>query len=91
MRDIHLEDSLKLSLLRFSKSEELKFVVKFEKIVGMLNKISEFEIKDVIQKKTCDFSDLRNDEVLPSLTIESIKNFSNVFVDGYFSSPKVLE
>ncbi|AHH13844.1 Asp-tRNA(Asn)/Glu-tRNA(Gln) amidotransferase subunit GatC [Borrelia nietonii YOR] len=91
MRDIHLEDSLKLSLLKFSKSEELEFAIKFEKIVGMLNKISEFEIKDGIQKKTCNFSDLRNDEILPSLTIESIKNFSNVFVDGYFSSPKIFE
>ncbi|AHH10512.1 Asp-tRNA(Asn)/Glu-tRNA(Gln) amidotransferase subunit GatC [Borrelia coriaceae] len=91
MRDIHLEDSLKLSLLRLSKSEEVKFAMKFEQIIGMLNKISEFEIKDGIQKKTCTISDLRNDEILPSLTIETIKEFSNVFVDGYFASPKVLE
>ncbi|AHH03319.1 Glutamyl-tRNA(Gln) amidotransferase subunit C [Borrelia nietonii YOR] len=55
MRDIHLEDSLKLSLLKFSKSEELEFAIKFEKIVGMLNKISEFEIKDGIQKKHATF------------------------------------
>lgn len=91
IRDICLEDSLKLSLLRLSKNEEQEFAIKFEKIIGMLNKISEFEIKDGIQKEACNFSVLRDDEILPSLAIESIKNFSNVFVDGYFSSPKVFE
>ncbi|AHH08311.1 Asp-tRNA(Asn)/Glu-tRNA(Gln) amidotransferase subunit GatC [Borrelia anserina] len=91
MIDIHLEDSLKLSLLRLGNSEKQKFVMKFEKIIDMLNKIAEFKVKDGFQRKTCKLSTLRNDEILPSLTIESIKNFSDVFVDGYFSSPRVLD
>ncbi|WP_024653925.1 Asp-tRNA(Asn)/Glu-tRNA(Gln) amidotransferase subunit GatC [Borrelia persica] len=91
MEDIHLENSLKLSLLKLSDDEKQQFIMKFEQVVCMLDKISAFEIKDGFHKTICDLSDLRDDEVLPSLTIESIKNFSNVFVDGYFSSPKVLE
>ncbi|AHH05071.1 Aspartyl/glutamyl-tRNA(Asn/Gln) amidotransferase subunit C [Borrelia miyamotoi] len=91
MEDIHLENSLKLSLLRLSEKEEQKFVEKFEKIIGMLNKISQIEVRDDVQKKTGVITDCRNDEILSSLSIESIKSFSNVFVDGYFSSPKVLE
>ncbi|ACH93294.1 Asp-tRNA(Asn)/Glu-tRNA(Gln) amidotransferase subunit GatC [Borrelia duttonii] len=91
MKNIHLENSLKLSLLKLSEDEKQQFVMKFEKIVYMLDKISEFKIKDGFHKAVCNFSDLRDDEILPSLTIESIKNFSNVFVDGYFLSPKVLE
>ncbi|WKC57906.1 Asp-tRNA(Asn)/Glu-tRNA(Gln) amidotransferase subunit GatC [Borrelia sp. P9F1] len=91
MKDIHLENSLKLSLLILSEDEEQKFVEKFEKVVGMLNKISEFDVEDDFEQKVCELSDLREDEILPSLRIESIKNFSNSFLDGYFPSPRVLE
>ncbi|UER67524.1 Asp-tRNA(Asn)/Glu-tRNA(Gln) amidotransferase subunit GatC [Borrelia sp. BU AG58] len=91
MRDIHLENSLKLSLLSLDGDEEQKFVEKFEKVVGMLNKISEFDVGDDFKQRACALSDLREDEVLPSLKIESIKKFSNLFLDGYFPSPKVLE
>ncbi|AYE36221.1 Asp-tRNA(Asn)/Glu-tRNA(Gln) amidotransferase subunit GatC [Borrelia turcica IST7] len=91
MKDIHLENSLKLSLLSLSKDEEQKFVERFENVISMLNKISEFDVRDDFKQKTCELSNLRDDEVLDSLTIESIKNFSNLFLDGYFPSPKVLE
>ncbi|AGT27334.1 Asp-tRNA(Asn)/Glu-tRNA(Gln) amidotransferase subunit GatC [Borrelia miyamotoi] len=91
MKDIHLENSLKLSLLRLSEKEEQKFFEKFEKIIGMLDKISKLEVRDDIQKKTVVITDCRNDEISSSLSIESIKSFSNMFVDGYFSSPKVIE
>ncbi|UGQ16031.1 MULTISPECIES: Asp-tRNA(Asn)/Glu-tRNA(Gln) amidotransferase subunit GatC [unclassified Borrelia] len=91
MKDIHLENSLKLSLLSLSENEEQKFVEKFEKVIGMLNRISGFDVGDDFKQKICELSDLREDEVLPSLKIESIKNFSNLFLDGYFPSPKVLE
>ncbi|QFP41984.1 Asp-tRNA(Asn)/Glu-tRNA(Gln) amidotransferase subunit GatC [Borrelia miyamotoi] len=91
MKDIHLKNSLKLSLLRLSEKEEQKFVEKFEKIIGMLDKISQLDVRDDVQKKTSVITDCRNDKISSSLSIESIKSFSNVFVDGYFSSPKVLE
>ncbi|WP_445435929.1 Asp-tRNA(Asn)/Glu-tRNA(Gln) amidotransferase subunit GatC [Candidatus Borreliella tachyglossi] len=91
MKDIHLENSLKLSLLSLSESEEQKFVEKFRKTIEMLNRISELDVGNDLQEKTCQMSDLRNDESVPSLTIESIKKFSNLFLDGYFPSPKVLE
>ncbi|BCR20950.1 Asp-tRNA(Asn)/Glu-tRNA(Gln) amidotransferase subunit GatC [Borrelia miyamotoi] len=91
MKNIHLENSLKLSLLRLSEKEEQKFVEKFEKIISMLDKISQLEVRDSVQKKTGVITDCRDDEISSSLSIESIKSFSNVFVDGYFSSPKVIE
>ncbi|QMU99133.1 Asp-tRNA(Asn)/Glu-tRNA(Gln) amidotransferase subunit GatC [Borrelia sp. A-FGy1] len=91
MKDIHLENSLKLSLLSLSKDEEQKFVEKFEKVIDMLNKISEFDLIDDFKQKACDLSNLRDDKELASLTIESIKKFSNLFLDGYFPSPRVLE
>ncbi|BCR21777.1 Asp-tRNA(Asn)/Glu-tRNA(Gln) amidotransferase subunit GatC [Borrelia sp. HM] len=90
MKDLHLESSLKLSLLRLSEKEEQEFVTKFQKVIDMLDKISQFDVSNDFEKKTCSLTDCRDDEVSSSLTIESIKKFSNMFVDGYFSSPKVL-
>ena len=91
MKDLHLENSLKLSLLRLSEKEEQEFVTKFQKVIDMLDQISQVDISNDFEKKTCVLTQCRDDEISSSLTIESIKKFSNVFVDGYFSSPKVFK
>ncbi|ADQ29253.1 Asp-tRNA(Asn)/Glu-tRNA(Gln) amidotransferase subunit GatC [Borreliella burgdorferi] len=91
MKDIHLKNSLKLSLVTLSRESEDKFVSKFEKVIKLVNKISNFEVQINFNANKKKISTLREDEVKFSLSIESIKKLSNSFLDGYFSSPKILE
>ncbi|MCD2371505.1 Asp-tRNA(Asn)/Glu-tRNA(Gln) amidotransferase subunit GatC, partial [Borreliella burgdorferi] len=53
--------------------------------------ISNFEVQINFNANKKKISTLREDEVKFSLSIESIKKLSNSFLDGYFSSPKILE
>ncbi|PRR00047.1 Asp-tRNA(Asn)/Glu-tRNA(Gln) amidotransferase subunit GatC [Borreliella burgdorferi] len=91
MKDIHLKNSLKLSLVTLSRESEDKFISKFEKVIKLVNKISNFEVQINFNANKKKISTLREDEVEFSLSIESIKKLSNSFLDGYFSSPKILE
>ncbi|WP_215539288.1 Asp-tRNA(Asn)/Glu-tRNA(Gln) amidotransferase subunit GatC [Borreliella bavariensis] len=91
MKDIHLENSLKLSLVTLSRDSEDKFISKFEKVIKLVNEISNFEVKINFNANKKKISKLREDKVRCSLSIESIKKLSNSFLDGYFSSPKILE
>ncbi|WKC85267.1 Asp-tRNA(Asn)/Glu-tRNA(Gln) amidotransferase subunit GatC [Borreliella lusitaniae] len=91
MKDIHLENSLKLSLVKLSKESEDKFISKFEKVIRLVNEISNFEAQINFDSNKKKISTLREDKVRFSLSIESIKKLSNSFLDGYFSSPKILE
>ncbi|EOA80149.1 Asp-tRNA(Asn)/Glu-tRNA(Gln) amidotransferase subunit GatC [Borreliella burgdorferi] len=91
MKDIHLKNSLKLSLVTLSRESEGKFVSKFEKVIKLVNEISNFEVQINFNANKKKISTLREDEVKFSLSIESIKKLSNSFLDGYFSSPKILE
>ncbi len=45
MKDIHLKNSLKLSLVTLSRESEDKFISKFEKVIKLVNKISNFEVQ----------------------------------------------
>lgn len=91
MQDIHLENSLKLSLVTLSIESEDKFISKFEKVIKLVNEISNFEVQVNFDANKKKISTLREDEVIFSLSIESIKKLSNSFLDGYFTSPKILE
>lgn len=91
MKDIHLENSLKLSLVTLSRDSEDKFISKFEKVIKLVNEVSNFEVKINFNANKKKISTLREDKVRCSLSIESIKKLSNSFLDGYFSSPKILE
>nr|WP_044051970.1 Asp-tRNA(Asn)/Glu-tRNA(Gln) amidotransferase subunit GatC [Borreliella afzelii] len=91
MQDIHLENSLKLSLVRLGRESEDKFISKFEKVIKLVNEISNFEVQINFDANKKKISTLREDKVRFSLSIESIKKLSNSFLDGYFSSPKILE
>ncbi|AJA90167.1 glutamyl-tRNA amidotransferase [Borreliella chilensis] len=91
MEDIHLENSLKLSLVTLSKEGENKFISKFEKVIRLVNGISNFEVQVNFNANKRNISTLREDKVTFSLPIGSIKKLSNSFLDGYFSSPKILE
>ncbi|MCD2332192.1 Asp-tRNA(Asn)/Glu-tRNA(Gln) amidotransferase subunit GatC [Borreliella americana] len=91
MKDIHLKNSLKLSLVTLSRESEDKFVSKFEKVIKLVNEISNFEVQINFNANKKKISTLREDEVKFSLSIESIKKLSNSVLDGYFSSPKILE
>ncbi|MBB6213030.1 Asp-tRNA(Asn)/Glu-tRNA(Gln) amidotransferase subunit GatC [Borreliella californiensis] len=91
MKDIHLANSLKLSLVTLSKESEDKFISKFEKVIRLVNEIANFEVQINFDANKKKISTLREDKVRFSLPIESIKKFSNSFLDGYFSSPKILE
>ncbi|WP_324280567.1 Asp-tRNA(Asn)/Glu-tRNA(Gln) amidotransferase subunit GatC [Borreliella garinii] len=104
MEDIHLENSLKLSLVTLNRDSEDKFISKFEKVIKLVNEISNFEkviklvneisnfeVKINFNANKKNISTLRKDKVRCSLSIESIKKLSNSFLDGYFSSPKILE
>ncbi|WKC75159.1 Asp-tRNA(Asn)/Glu-tRNA(Gln) amidotransferase subunit GatC [Borreliella yangtzensis] len=91
MQDIHLENSLKLSLVTLSIESGDKFISKFEKVIKLVNKISNFEVQVNFDANKKKISTLREDEVIFSLPIESIKKLSNSFLDGYFTSPKILE
>ncbi|QFI14471.1 Asp-tRNA(Asn)/Glu-tRNA(Gln) amidotransferase subunit GatC [Borrelia sp. CA_690] len=91
MKDIHLENSLKLSLVRLSRESEDKFISKLEKVIKLVNEIANFEVQINFDANKKKISTLREDKVRSSLSIESIKKLSNSFLDGYFSSPKVLE
>ncbi|AAC66714.1 glutamyl-tRNA(Gln) amidotransferase subunit C [Borreliella burgdorferi] len=91
MKDIHLKNSLKLSLVTLSRESEDKFISKFEKVIKLVNKISNFEVQINFNANKKKISTLREDKVEFSLSIEAIKKLSNSFLDGYFSSPKILE
>ncbi|WP_215537108.1 Asp-tRNA(Asn)/Glu-tRNA(Gln) amidotransferase subunit GatC [Borreliella bavariensis] len=91
MKDIHLENSLKLSLVTLSRDSEDKFISKFEKVIKLVNEVLNFEVKISFNANKKKISTLREDKVRCSLSIESIKKLSNSFLDGYFSSPKILE
>ncbi|KEO62304.1 Asp-tRNA(Asn)/Glu-tRNA(Gln) amidotransferase subunit GatC [Borreliella garinii] len=91
MKDIHLENSLKLSLVTLNRDSEDKFISKFEKVIKLVNEISNFEVKINFNANKKNIFTLREDKVRCSLSIESIKKLSNSFLDGYFSSPKILE
>ncbi|MBB6042905.1 Asp-tRNA(Asn)/Glu-tRNA(Gln) amidotransferase subunit GatC [Borreliella yangtzensis] len=91
MQDIHLENSLKLSLVTLSRESEDKFISKFEKVIKLVNKISNFEVQVNFDANKKKIFTLREDEARFSLPIESIKKLSNSFLDGYFASPKILE
>lgn len=91
MEDIHLENSLKLSLVTLNRDSEDKFISKFEKVIKLVNEISNFEVKINFNANKKNISTLREDKIRCSLSIESIKKLSNSFLDGYFSSPKILE
>nr|WP_267509638.1 Asp-tRNA(Asn)/Glu-tRNA(Gln) amidotransferase subunit GatC [Borreliella garinii] len=91
MEDIHLENSLKLSLVTLNRDSEDKFISKFEKVIKLVNEISNFEVKINFNANKKNISTLRKDKARCSLSIESIKKLSNSFLDGYFSSPKILE
>ncbi|MBB6031521.1 aspartyl-tRNA(Asn)/glutamyl-tRNA(Gln) amidotransferase subunit C [Borreliella spielmanii] len=91
MKDIHLENSLKLSLVRLGGESEDKFISKFEKVIRLVDEILNFEVQINFNANKKKISTLREDKVRFSLPIESIKRLSNSFLDGYFSSPKILE
>ncbi|MCD2373421.1 Asp-tRNA(Asn)/Glu-tRNA(Gln) amidotransferase subunit GatC, partial [Borreliella burgdorferi] len=80
MKDIHLKNSLKLSLVTLSRESEDKFVSKFEKVIKLVNKISNFEVQINFNANKKKISTLREDEVKFSLSIESIKKLSNSFL-----------
>ncbi|SCW31625.1 aspartyl/glutamyl-tRNA(Asn/Gln) amidotransferase subunit C [Borreliella japonica] len=90
MKDIHLENSLKLSLVILSRESEDKFISKFEKVIKLVNEISSFDVQVSFDANKKKISALREDKVRVSLSIESIKKLSNSFLDGYFASPKIL-
>ncbi|WNY69490.1 Asp-tRNA(Asn)/Glu-tRNA(Gln) amidotransferase subunit GatC [Borreliella andersonii] len=91
MKDIHLKNSLRLSLVTLSGESEDKFISKFEKVIKLVSEISNFEVQINFNANKKKISTLREDEARASLPIESIKKLSNSFLDGYFSSPKILE
>ncbi len=74
MKDIHLKNSLKLSLVTLSRESEDKFISKFEKVIKLVNKISNFEVQINFNANKKKISTLREDKVEFSLSIEAIKN-----------------
>ncbi|WP_211487796.1 hypothetical protein, partial [Escherichia coli] len=63
-----MENSLKLSLVRLGRESEDKFISKFEKVIKLVNEISNFEVQINFDANKKKISTLREDKVRFSLS-----------------------
>ena len=82
----------KLSMLKFSEAELKEFLPQFNKILGFVSEIAEFNVKGEIEyPEAVDVSELREDKIERSMPqklalINAAKQRS-----GQFSVPKVVD
>jgi aspartyl-tRNA(Asn)/glutamyl-tRNA(Gln) amidotransferase subunit C len=85
----HLAD---LSALKFSDEELESFLPEFNNILDMINQIENFEVNgEYVFDNIVDITELREDEVKPSMSQEKALINAPKQRKGCFNVPKVVE